>query len=162
MFYIFPQAKDQNGNDVPLTATRMNYDDILLLKRTATPIQATRLGPLLEAAMGIAQTHRKSILDRALSRIFREDPLGKNETKSVIYTADDPKDYPRTGGGQQHEGLDSGPFHRFILLARDLVYPDCYWNVETSPRRDETVAPRRNSILLEMQHGLAGKRKAKF
>jgi hypothetical protein len=137
----------------------MNYDDILLLKRTATPIQATRLGLLLEAAMGIVQTHRQSILDGALCWIFQQDPLGRNKRNLVIYSADDPKEaYPRTGGSHQPDSLESGPFHRFVLLARDLVYPDCYWNIETSPRRDETVRPGQNSILLEMQHGLAGKR----
>jgi hypothetical protein len=151
------QGKDQNNNEVPLTGTRMNHDDVLLLKRTATPISATLLGPLLEAAMGIVQTHRKSILDGGLRWLFQQDPLGQGKRNLVIYSADDHKGaYPRTGGAHQPDSTESAPFHRFVLLARALVYPDGFWNVETSPRRDETVRPGQNTFLLELQHGLAG------
>jgi hypothetical protein len=48
------------------------------------------------------------------------------------------------------------------MLARALVYPDGLWNVETSPRRDETVRPGQNTFLCELQHGLAGEYSLKW
>jgi hypothetical protein len=132
-------------------------DDVLLLKRTATLVQATRLGPLHESALGIVQTHMVSIIDGACRWQYQHSRAGKKDRKVVIYTADDPRNaYPRPGGSHQTDGLETAPFHRFILLARDQVYPDGVWNAETSPRRDETVRPARDSVLHKFQHGLAG------
>jgi hypothetical protein len=132
-------------------------DDVLLLKRTATPVQATLLGPLYEASLGVVQTHMKSIIDGACLWQYRHSAAGKNDRRVVIYSADDPRNaYPRTGGAHQTEGLETAPFHRLVLLARDQVYPDGAWNAETSPRRDETVRPAKDAFLHELQLGLAG------
>jgi hypothetical protein len=147
---------------VPLEPVVYHRDDVLLLSRTATPVQATRLGPLHESALGIVQTHMTSIIEGACLWTYRHSPAGKKQAKKnrkvIIYSADDVvKAYPRPGGSHQTDGLETAPFHRFVLLARDQVYPDGYWNVDTAPRRDETVRPAKEAVLHELQRGLAGK-----
>jgi hypothetical protein len=136
----------------------IHRDDVAILKRTATPISLTLIGPLLEAAIGLVQTHMASIIDGACLWLFHNDSGGADDRKEVFYTADDPVEgYPRTGGAHQPDGLETGPFHRLVMLARDLVYPDGTWNVETSPRRDETVRPAaKEGLMREYQNGLAG------
>jgi hypothetical protein len=60
------------------------------------------------------------------------------------------------GGAHQTEGLETGPFHRLVLLAREHVYPDGVWNAETSPRHDESVRPSKKSVVMDYQRGVAG------
>jgi hypothetical protein len=87
----------------------------------------------------------------------QERAVREKERRAVVYSADDVKgSYPRTGGAHQTEGLETAPFHRLVLLAREHVYPDGAWNADTAPRRDESVRPSRTSVIMNYQRGVAG------
>jgi hypothetical protein len=74
---------------------------------------------------------------------------GQTDRNVIIYSADDVKGgYPRTGGAHQTEGLETAPFHRLVLLAREHVYPDGVWNADTSPRCDDSVRPSKKAVVM--------------
>lgn len=151
---------------------RQFADEAIILKRSACVVYASLLGPMMEAAIGLVQTHPEAITEAACWRLYKVwqksrgrdralDPASEETSrllrKEVLYSADRPGvDFPRAEGVHQTEGRDTRPFHDFIALCRPVVVPDGFWNILTSPRRDESVRMFEKTYLHALCVGLSG------